>query len=721
MADARDLASSPAADGSPAAPPAATATWQVHPLDYLRVIYRRRRLVAAVILAAVAAGAAYTWRTVPIYEARTTILIESDEPNVVTFQEVLDEGAGQGDYFQTQYQLLESRALAVRTVSALGLANRPDFGATSEAEAVAAVRAGLRITPVRGSRIVTLRFRWPEPKLAAEIVNAHARAYIEQSLDLRFRASKEATEWLDAQLEEERRRVARSESALQAFREQYDAVSLKEGQDIVVQKLADLNAAVTRAKTNRIEKEAQYRELLAARQTGTALDSFPPILANAFIQQLKGDLARLQREYSQLSQTLGDRHPTLIEKRSEVQSTEMRLAAEIARVAESVKNAYEGAAAEEASMVRALEQQKGEALALNRRGIEYAALEREAESVRSVYQSLLQRARETSVSRELRATNIRIVDPAQPPGAPILPRPATNLALAFLGGCLIALGLVFTIEFLDDRLQTPDDVRRQLGLPFLGLVPKVDAGDGVALSLLHSDAPAPLIEAVRALRTSVLATATGQRCLTLLVASAGEGEGKTFVATSLAAALAQAQRRVLLIDSDMRRPRLHRVFDQDLQPGLSNLLAGTASLRDVLRTSAVPGLTVITAGTPSLHAPELLGSARFVELLAILREHYGCVVVDSPPALSVTDATIEAAHVDGVVLVVGSGTTRARAARLAAEELQRAGGTVIGAVLNRADVQEHPFYFAPYHRHEYHANEAPAERPAAATMLGRSA
>lgn len=670
-------------------------------LDYLRVVYRRRWLAASVFLAVVLSVAAYTFTRVPMYDARASILIEVEAPNVIDFKEVLQEGSRFDAYYQTQYELLKSPALARKTVGALELWKRPDFGAPTESAAVGALLRGLLILPVRGSRLVNVRFRSPNPKLSAEIANAHARQYIEQSLENRFLVSKEATEWLDRQLAEERKRVEQSESALQAYREEHDALSLKDGQDIVVHKLSDLNAAVTRAKTNRIQQEAQYRELQAVQNDRSAVDSIPAILSNSFIQELKGDLARAQREYAQLSETLGERHPTLIEKRSAVETTEKRLAAEVAQVVESVRNAYQAALAEETSLMRALEEQKREALALNRRGIEYAALEREAESVRLVYQSLLQRAKETGVSRELRATNIRIVDLAEPPGGPATPRTQFNLLMSLFTGTLLALGAAFFVELLDDRVKTPDDLRGHFGLPFLGLVPEVRSKDRSKASLLQRDAPPSFVEAVRALRTSVVSSSGVKDPRSIVVASAASGEGKTLVASSLAIALAQAHHRVLLIDADMRRPSVHGIFGRGLEPGLSNVLAGTATLGDALRATTVPGLTVLSAGAATLKAPELLGSALFKELFHIVQEHFAWVIVDSPPVLDVTDASVVARRASGVVFVVGAGMTSSRRARLAIEELQHAGGHVLGTVLNRAKLEHHSFYYSPYARGEY--------------------
>jgi succinoglycan biosynthesis transport protein ExoP len=683
-------------------------------LDYLRVVYWRRWLAASVFLTVAVGVAVHTFTATPVYEAQATALIETDDPNVVNFKRVLDEGVMHGGYYETQIELLKSRSLAERTVAALGLSQRPEFGTAVNEVAPGLVSDGMRVTQVRGSRTVDVRFRSSNPVLAAEVVNTHLRQYVRQSLENRYRASKEATEWLDAQLAKERKRVEERESALQAYREQHDAVSLKSGQDIVVQKLADLNAAVTKAKTSRIDKEVQYRDLQAVQRDPALLDSFPAILSNPFVQQLKGDLARLQREYAQLSESLGERHPTLIEKRTEVETTDRRLAAEVQRVVQSVEGAFRAAQAEEASLTRALAEQKREALLLSRRGIEYAALERDAESVRLVYQSLLQRAKETSVSRDLRDTNIRIIDLAEPPTSPVLPRRWTNVSIGAVAGVLLALAAVFLVEFLDDRITTPEDLRQQLGVAFLGLLPEMRSKEEGRISILQNDVPASFIEAVRGMRTGVVTSFGEKHARSILVASATEGEGKTVVAANLAIALAQAHQRVLLIDADMRRSSVHEIFGHGPAPGLSNVLAGTAMLADVFRLTAVPGLTMVSAGDPSPHASELLGSTTFTELFEIVEEHFAWVIIDSPPVLTVTDASVVACRTSGIVFVVGCGMTSSRAARLGLEELRRAGGRVVGGVLNRADLKRHPFYFSPYSPREYHQAEASA-------VLGKSA
>jgi capsular exopolysaccharide synthesis family protein len=460
--------------------------------------------------------------------------------------------------------------------------------------------------------------------------------------------------------------------------------------------------------------------MVALQRDHRPVDSVAAILSNSFIQQLKSDLARLQREESQLSESLGERHPTLLAKQTEVATTEQRLSAEITRVVDSIRNEYQAAVAEETSLTRALEDQKGRALALNRRGIEYAALEREAQSVRQVYQSLLQRAKETAVAGDLRSSNIRVVDPARTPRRPATPRKMYNIALGLAAGIVLAVALVFGLAYIDDRARTPDDVRRHVRLPVVGLIPEIRRSRVQLAPLLRPDAPPSLLEAVRAMRTGLVSNTAGPGPRSFVVTSASAGEGKSFVASSLAIALARTRQRVLLIDADLRRPRLHTLFEQPLEPGLSTILDGGAALGDVLRSTTVPGLAVMCAGRPTDRAPELLSSARFDELFSLLQSHFDWVIVDSPPVLSVTDASVVARKATGLFLVVASGRTTGAAARVAVDELRRAGAHVVGAVLSRADIHRHPYYFAPYSSAPYPADALDAPPLASSTLLGRS-
>jgi succinoglycan biosynthesis transport protein ExoP len=314
---------------------------------------------------------------------------------------------------------------------------------SAQSRAIDTFLGHLTIAPIRNSRLVDVKYQLPDPALATSIVNALAHNYIEQNLEYKFMASKEASDWLGARLAEERKAVETAESKLQQYREQNDAIALNDRENITVQKLADLNAALTRAKTERIQKEALYQQLLASQADPAKLDTFPAILTNAFIQQQKGELAELQRQQAQLSEKFGDKHPDIIKIKSAIQLSQSKLTGEIAKVVQSVRSEFLTAQAQETSLTTALNQQKGEALSMNRKAIDYGVLERDVESTKGIYNSLMQRAKETGVSGELKTSNIRVVDAAEKPRAPISPQKTTNEMLAIFGGALLSFGLVF--------------------------------------------------------------------------------------------------------------------------------------------------------------------------------------------------------------------------------------------------------------------------------------
>ena len=716
----------------------------VHLLDYVRVLYKRRRTATTVFVLVLLATAVYTFTATPIYEARTRLIIESDDPNIVSFKEVIDKGPAESDYYQTQYNILQSRTLARHTLDDLRLWNDPLFGAApagplsrlrsfaaglmpfdrdprqrtsapaddigAQSRAVDRFLENLTISPVRNSRLVDVRYRLRDPAIAAAVANSIVENYIEQDLAYKFTASRDASDWLGDRLTEQRALVEQAELALQHYREQNEAISLEDRENIVVQKLADLNAAVTKAKTERLQKEAIYRQLEAAGKDAATLDTFPAILGNAFIQTQKTELAALQRQQAQLAERLGDRHPDMVKIRSAIQKAEVELRAEVARVVQAVRTEYQAALDQETSLMAALTQQKGEALAMNRKAIEYSVLEREVESGRQIYQSLMQRAKETSVTGELKSSNVRVVDRAEIPRQPVAPRALFSFVLALFGGAFLACGLVFFFEYLDSRIKTPEEIESRLGLPTIGLIPALGKNWRQLEPLLSNGVPPDFAEAFRALRTNVLFSTAQKGCRVVVVTSSGPGEGKTIVASNLAMGVAYAGQRVLLMDGDLRRPRVHEVFGYEQEPGLSNGLIGDAKMSDAVRRADVPGLCVLTAGRVPPNAAELLGSRRFKELLASVRGQFDWVVIDSPPVMAVTDPNILANLADSVVFVIGAEMTSYKIARRAVEQLERGQAVFAGSVLNRVDIQRHGYYYSQYYRREYANYYVAAER-----------
>ncbi|PYR36173.1 MAG: hypothetical protein DMF90_11095, partial [Acidobacteria bacterium] len=579
--------------------------------DYLRILYRRRWPTVIVFAAVLTLMMLFSYRQVSLYEGRAQLLIEVEQPKVLNFQPATEQ-QNFLDFYPTQYKVLQSRSLARRTIDALDLWNNsvlvgprqaapslspmryakglvsrilPSRPATTEGAAVGQTAAPsgedavmetpqqaavidaflgrLTISPVKESRLVDLRFRSTDPVLSATVPNGLAKAYIEQTMEFKFDTSREASNWLGQRLTEQRKKVEASELALQQYREQSGSVALDDRQNIVVQKLADLNAAVTKAKTERLAKEASYQQLEKAQNDPQALDTLPVVLGNVFVQQLRSELATLQRQEAQMAEKLGEKHVDMIKIRSAIQSMEAKLQTEVGKVVQSMRNDYQASVAQEQSLVAALEAQKRDALGLNRKGIEYGVLQREAESNRQLYNNVLQRAKETGVSESLRASTVRIVDYAQVPRSPIFPDRYQDSVIALCTALVCALGTALLFEYLDSRIKTPDEIKSRLGLPYLGLLPSLPKKSAERTALLISNnVPATFAEAFRHVRTSVLFSLAEDGAKSLLMTSTGPGEGKTMVSANLAVALAQAGNRVLLIDADMRRPKLHFAFEE---------------------------------------------------------------------------------------------------------------------------------------------------------------
>ena len=704
-------------------------------VHYLQILYRRRYVAVSAFVIVFLGVTLYTVTSIRIYEASTRILIERDTPNVVSFQEVLDQGAQTDDYYETQYAILRGRGLARRTIDSLKLWNDPLFNkqpefsvrgllmapfnamtrwfepprpieppgaeeTTAQSRVIDRFLANLDVEAVRYSRLVDVSYRSSDPVLAAKIANALGEAYIKQNVELTSTTTKEASTFLTQQLAEQRAKLEASEQALQAYRERTDSVSLAERQNVVVQRLADLNAAVTKANTTRIQKEAAYNQVKIALENPAAIDTVPLILSNPFVQQQKTELAALQRQRAQLSEKLGPNHPDMIKVGVAIQNAEARIQQEVAQVVQSMRNDYEAALAEERSLTATLNRQKGEAQVLNRSGIEYGVLQRDNEANRQMFEALLKRTQETGISEELKAGNIRIVDQAETPRAPVSPNTFNNLLIGLLGGLGLAVGLAFAFEYGDDRIKNPDELKKSLGLPFLGMVPAL-FDKTITNPLITGGAPNLFGESIRSIRTNVLFSSADEGSRLVVVTSSAPGEGKTAVSTNLSLALAQAGHRVLLIDGDMRKPRVHEVFAQTLAPGLSNLLVGDKQLSDTIRESPQQGLWLLPAGTFPPNPAELLGSKKFRDLTAYLQQHFDWVMIDTPPVMAVTDASITANLAHGVLFVVGAEMTSKRVAQRAVEQLEMSQARFLGAVLNRVDLEHNAYYYSRYYRPEY--------------------
>jgi succinoglycan biosynthesis transport protein ExoP len=712
-----------------------------HLRDYLKILSKRRWLAITVFSVVVVGTVVYNYTATSIYQAKVKILIEAGEPNYISFKEVVEQSSATADYYQTQYDLLKSRSLARKTVETLHLTNgmpsthraslvsslagglswftglfrrseqvagTPPQTAGSEiyreTKAVDSLLANVTVSPVRNSRIVNLVVESPDPDLAMKVANAHARGYIEQNTEFKFLTAKEATDWLGERLQDSRKQVEEADAAVQRYREQHDVIPVEDTENITVQKLTQLSAALTTAKTNRLTKEALYTQLKAIQNDPVALDAFPDIQRSVSIQTKKDQLAVLKRQEQDMSQVrqLGPTHPELQKVRKDIASLEGQIQSEVSNIVRGVRSDYENAVEQERNLTQALDNQKREGLAMSKVAIPFGVLKREAESTRQVYQDLLARAKETGVSNQLRTTNVRVVDFAELPRTPARPDRPFNIAAGFVGGLILALSFAFFLEYLDNRIKTPDEIKIHLGLPALGLLPIVRNTQSRSGYPLLSDANSTkLSEAFRTLRTNILFSSAEQGSRSLMITSTGPSEGKTLVAGNLAISLAETGLKVLLIDADMRRPKQHEVFGFSSEPGLSDMLVGHAKASESVRKTAVAGLWILPSGKIPPNPAELLGSNRFDDFLRSLKDHFDWVLIDTPPVMAVADASVVAHKATGVVFVIGAEMVSRQAAATALEQLDNAHAKLIGAILNRVDLDRHSYYYSQYYRKEY--------------------
>jgi len=721
-----------------------------HVMDHVRTLYKRRWIAAPIFLIVFTIGAVNSLRQTPVYQGRAQLLIERDAPNVATLDSMFQSQDGwyNDDFYNTQFRILQSRTLAKRTIDDLKLWDAPRLGHGPEPQSAISIvglarsaatgvvhlvkapfekeppavaakvqtsesgetasqsnridefLGGLSVVPVRNSRIVELRYSSTDPEFAAQAANAVAKAYIAQNTEFKFNATKDAADWLGDQLKEQRDALQASERALEDFKQRHGAVSISDSaSNIVVARLSELNATLTKAKTDRMNREAQFKQLQSVEGTD-AIDSFPAVLANSYIQKLKSELADLQRKQAQISERYGERHPEYAKARGDVETAGAKLKLEIKKVVDSVESEYKASVTEEQSLQAALNAQKGEALSLSSKGVEYSVLQREAESNKQVYENLLQRTKETDISSGHRATNVRVVDQAETPRSPVSPNVQREIMIAFGTSLILAIAVVFGIEHFDNRIKSPQEMKALLGVPFLGMVPVVPKpaeGD----PLLNGDVPANFAEALKTLRTNVLFSSADEGTRSLVITSAGPGEGKSLVASNLAVALSQTGQRVLLIDADMRRPRVHEIFEVQQEPGLSNILTGHAAPNQAMRKSSIPGLWLLAAGVIPPNPAELLGSKRFEEFISSLSSHFDWVVIDTPPVMVVADASIVANQSSGVVFVAAADKASRQSAQAAIEQLHASEATILGSVLNRVDIVKNPYYYSAYYRKEY--------------------
>jgi succinoglycan biosynthesis transport protein ExoP len=744
--------------GVPYAPPAKEEEFSLR--DYGKVLRKRRWTVFATLLITLVTTAIFTFAMKPIYRGTTTIQINKESPQIVDFKEIFSINTMDMDYYQTQYKILESRSLAKRVIQANSLLQNPEFSPGKELSPFQIwtskiVKKGsdwltfqnqkgrplseneketaqdslivnefldkLKVEPIRNSRLVKVHFDSHDPGLARQIPNTLAELYIQQNLETRFKATEQAKEWLTRQLDDLKGKVEKADEALRAFGSKHGIISLEEKENIVIQRLSELNEALAKAEAERMAKEAMHRQTQSPNP-----DSLPPILENKLVQELKQTYIQLEAQHAKLSESFFKPDwPEMRRLKDQMDTVQNRLNGEIKKIVAGMKNEYESSLRKESLLRNAFEEQKARAMEMQQRAIQYNILKREADTNKELYKGLLQRMKEAGVSAGITASNIQVVDQAEMPIKPFRPNKKLNLLLAAVVGLFLGVGLAFFLEHLDDTIKTPEDLQDLVRLPSFGIVPegayerrrRVESNHSFPVELATSDFPKSMLsEAYRSIRTSILLSSSGNPPKTIAVSSPNPGEGKTTTVMNTAIVLAQTGARVIIIDADMRKPRIHKVFGKENGVGLSSFLSGNAELEAVVQKSKIPDLYYIPSGPIPPNPSELLGSVLFKKMIEGLGSRFHYLIIDSPPLLAFSDSVIISTNVDGVVMVVIGGKTPRETLKRSKEVLLQVDARILGVVINRARIRGAE-YGSYYHRYYYYygkEDKKKEELPAAA-------
>jgi polysaccharide biosynthesis transport protein len=714
-------------------PPPTVLPWELTPrephlLDYLITLRKHQWLILTFLLTVVTVVTIASFKMKPVYEAAARVEVDKESSqNTLPFQDetAYDEYIDTDSYLETQTKILESETLAFQTIKSMDLARYAEFGGTPGLPALGqgagakrpailgAFLGSLSVKRVPNSRLIEVSFEAQDPQLAAQVVNAHLQNYIEENFRSKYDATMQASNWLSSELEELRIKVEKSEDARLAYERENQIWQIDEKQDITTQKLADLSKAVTDAQTGLAEKEALYRMAVSGN-----VDALPAARENPVIQDLIKRKSEVDNAYSDALTQFGPNYPKIQRLAAQQKEIADDLANAQKTMVESIQEEYNTAQSHVSILQGALDRQKAEANDLAEKLVQYHILQHDAEANKQLYDGLLQKLKEATISVGLRSSNIRVVDPALVPATPSRPQKARNILLAFLVGLVGGIGLAIFREYLDNTVKSPDDIENLTGLPSLAVVPALpgslnghhsrlawparhplpQAGAGPRVELLSYLQPKSQIsEAFRALRTSLLLSQAEHPPQVILVTSALPREGKTTAAVNLAVTLAQLGDRTLLMDSDLRKPGIRRAMNltigKDL--GLSSYLAGVCTLEEaILPHPTISNLCALTTGPVPPSPADLLSSHRMQEAIAEARRRFKFVVIDSPPIMAATDAVILSVQTDGVLLVVRSGETPKEAFTRSRDLLAAVKSRLLGVVLNAVDSSAPDYYYS---------------------------
>lgn len=682
-------------------------------VDHWRLIVRHRWGILGIACAAVLIGALIAFSTTPVYKASVTLLVEPIQPKVVNLQP-LDGAPPLTLFYETQYEIIRSRAIAETVVDKLGLVDNDLFRGGSDAGLMSKARAWLSDAPetaddarlrsaavarlqkhlsVHGgqkSQIVIVNYQSTNAELAAQIVNAVAQAYSEYGMESRVTRVKEATAWLSERLTGLRGQLAQSEAALAAYQSRESMVDTENRRHMINARIASLTAELVKAQAERSAAHIRHQQVQRLIEEGRGYEGLIPILGNKLIDQLSIELGALRQKFSELNERYGEKHPKIIAAKADLEEASRRLEREARQAVNSIRKEYEAAQAREDEANRQLEQQQAEMRNLTGKSFDLAKLEREVESNRQLYETFLARFKEIDTAGEGSATNVRVVDPAQPPRLPFKPDKKRIIVMSLILGLLLGVAAALLREKLDNTFKRNEDVERRLMLPVLAQLTLLETQTGKSVvperdTLNHPRSA--FAEAVHNVRTSVLFSNLDQPVRTLMITSSMPGEGKTTLAFNLAIAFSRLG-RTLLLDGDMRKPAIQRVAKLGPGAGFTEWLLGTETLDACYREDKkCRNLFIMPTGKIPPNPLELLSSRTFQQSFETLKQEFEYIIVDMAPVLPVSDPIVVGHLVDAVIFSVRFDATTHPMAQEALKRLRANHIEPVGAVLSLVDTK----------------------------------
>ena len=738
--------------------------------DYLFVVLKRKWLILSLVVVITSLVTIQSFRAPSVYLGETTIRIEQRPMSVLQTKEIVITGQNDPNFWGTQLKLLENPALARQVVLTLDLQNNSAFfggqtqggvfsslrrifskpkkstevtaapgglSVVGESEVTGdaltpeqlaelepyedAIIAGESVEPVLNTNLVKIGFVHSDPELAQKVANTLAEVFVNNNLQRATAGSSKAEDLLAKEIATYQTKIKQEQEAQFNYAKNHNLpLTAEVTGNLEAVRLATLSGQLLQAESDRKMVQAQ---LEAAKRESDPF-SIPDVNSSARVDKLRDRISALKEKRDALLIVYTPEWPEVKKIDAQLKGLEAELAKAPPEIVTSIQRRYEAAVSRENLLRRSYEQQKGTTTQQTRDQIDLIAMTQGLETDKQYLNTLLQRQRELMVTSGDRSNDVNIATPSRLPKTPIGPQRLRNILIAFLLSLAAGIGLAFLLDFLDDTVKTVDDIDRYLHLPALALIPASrDRGrllgigglpppapvDTTALALVN-DARSPIAESYRHLRTSLLLSSAGQPPKTILITSSQPSEGKTTTTINTAFMLAQTGAEVLVVDCDLRRPRLHAHFDAPNSKGLTTWLSGETDIDSLMQTlPAQPNLKFLTSGPVPPNPAELLGSDEMRKLLAILSERFSHIVLDSPPAISFTDASILSTMVDGVVLVVHAGRSSRAVVRRAKQQLLDVGAHIFGVVLNNVKLETQDYYYSGYYSSYYTEGDKPEE------------